>query len=217
MKQNTWLQAIWHRRWLSGLLLRQTKASLNLGPIIHQAKSGYETRASTSNVILYGVPARALLLHTLVHGSDARTSTDFSRPNRSPSSMWPSQNSPPHAASLNTDESSPASPPASREGPVRALVGHGHVAVQEGPWHLSVLALQMCGPGLSPSWILITKSHCLIDPSATLLGFAILISPRVLRKAKGKQNLSLLSLSPNTRVYLERTRLNSQRISTPSF
>lgn len=33
----------------------------------------------------------------------------------------------------------------------------------------------------------IAESHCLIDPSATL-GFAILASPRVLRKAKGKQN-----------------------------
>lgn len=36
----------------------------------------------------------------------------------------------------------------------------------------------------------IAESHCLIDPSATLLGFAVLVSPRgVLRKAKGKQKL----------------------------
>lgn len=34
----------------------------------------------------------------------------------------------------------------------------------------------------------IAESHCLIDPSATLLGFAVLVSPRALRKAKGKQN-----------------------------
>lgn len=31
MKQNKWHQPKWHRRWLSGLVLRQTKASLNLG------------------------------------------------------------------------------------------------------------------------------------------------------------------------------------------
>lgn len=37
--------------------------------------------------------------------------------------MWPSQDSPPHAASLNTDESSPAGPPASREGGTRPGVG----------------------------------------------------------------------------------------------
>lgn len=181
------------RRWLSGLLLRQAKASLNLATG-RQTESGYKTRASTGN-ILYGAPAGAWIR---CHNLDRLLGPYCSR---SPSFMWPPQDSQPHAASLNADESSSASPPASREGPVRALVCHGQAqvagTVQECPWHLSLFALQVCGPGLSPS---IAESHCLIDPSATLLGFAILASPRGLRKAKGKQKLSPAS---NSRVHLE--------------
>ncbi|PON22656.1 hypothetical protein TGAM01_v208545 [Trichoderma gamsii] len=69
MKQNQWLQAKWHRRWLSGPLLRQAEASLNLGAG-HQAKSGYKYKSSYRQ---YTVRSACW------HGSDAIISTEFSR------------------------------------------------------------------------------------------------------------------------------------------
>lgn len=118
--------------------------------------------------------------------------------NRSPSLMWPSQDSPPHAASLHADESSPASPPA-REGPGRWFaMDKLQVASCKYCTRVPVALESFRSPSVwtwtryrhhgSP----IAESHCLIDPSATLLDFAILASRRVLRKAKGKQEFICL-------------------------